>query len=459
MKNLLFTLSLAALTSPAFAQVTTFSGDTAAGGGNTGSNYTTAGYSYPFGIAYDGKRNLWISDQGNETIVLLRTGTGGDNDYYIREGNFGQAGYTDAAGAGQSTFNNPGSLAFDRSGNLYVLDQGNNAIRKIDAFVAIGQSQKTTVFAGGGDPSTNSSGQSGYTDAKGFNARFNYPTSMAYSPKQNALFVVDGLNNAIRKVTMDGTVTTYVGGGAPGTSSDGSLSSAKLDGPVAIYVDSLTDNIYFVENGNSGFGGRLRKISNGTVSTLSVKMAGSNALTSPMAMAMTTVKGVSTMYIANSCDIVQYNMSTGAVSEYAGGTDCSFGNNTTATKATFKGITALLISPDNSYMLVVDQGNNQIRKVILPKISGLEDFFASAEKKDIYPNPANSYVMIPAAVNGRSVVSLFDMAGREIMNTAVQMNTDKPYQLDLSAIPAGIYTVRVATEGNVTAQRLVVNHN
>jgi sugar lactone lactonase YvrE len=459
MKRILFTLGfIAASSCSLFAQVTTFSGDTASGAGNTGAKYDSVNYSYPFGIAYDGKRNLWVTDQANEMIVLLRTGTGGDNGYYIREGNYQVAGYTDAAGAGQSSFNGPASIVVDKRGAIYVLDQGNSAIRKIDALAAIGISQKTVTFAGGGDPSTYSYGQTGYTDAKGTNARFNLPTSMAYSPKQDALFVADGQNNAIRKIAMDGTVTTYLGGGAAG-STDGSLSSAKIDMPVAIYIDSLTDDMYFIETGNSTLGGRLRRISGGTVSTINVKISGTNALVTPAALAMTTVKSVKTLYIANSCDIVTYNMSTGAASTYAGGSDCSFANNNNPVKANFKGITSLLVSPDGKYMLVVDQGNNQIRKMMLPATVGLEDFATPTAKQDIYPNPANNYVMIPAAISGKSIVSLFDMAGKEVMNTLSVMNTDGPFQLNVTNVPAGIYTVRIASEGAVTTQRLVITHN
>lgn len=460
MKRILFTIGFIATSScSVFAQVITFSGDTTGGAGNSGDNYTKAYYQNPNFIAYDQKHNLWITDQGNNMVVMLRTGSGGDNDYYPREGFYSLGGFTDGAGPGNSAFLGPGPIALDKNFNIYILDVYNSAIRKISPYVGIGQSQTTTTLAGGGDPKTTTVGATGYVDAKGTSARFNYPSGMAYSKKQDALFVADANNNVIRKVALDGTVTTYSGSTTPG-STDGAVSKALWDQPVVIYVDSLTDDIYVAETGNSTDGGRLRKITNGVVSTVKVMSNGKSMLAFPSALAMTKMNNNTIMYIANGCTIIQYNMSTGSVTPFAGGDSCGFVNNNNPNKAYFNGITSLLISPDNSYMLAVDQGNNQIRKITLPKTTtGIENFSTVAQSQNIYPNPASSYVMIPAAVSGRSVVSLFDMAGKEVLSTMAIMNTDAPYQLNVSEVPAGIYTVRVAAENTVTTQRLVVTHN
>ena len=86
------------------------------------------------------------------------------------------------------------------SGNLFVLHK--QAIKMInkDGFVS--------VFAG-------SPGQTGYVDGVGADARFNWPKDIVADGNGN-LFVSDGNNNVIRKITPSGAVSTYAG--TPGVS-------------------------------------------------------------------------------------------------------------------------------------------------------------------------------------------------------------------------------------------------
>jgi len=105
--------------------------------------------------------------------------------------------------------------------------------------------QDVIVFAGAGNLA--------FADGQGTDARFNGIGSMAADAAGN-LYIPDYGNNAIRKVTPDGKVTTIAGTGEQGYA-DGEGNHAKFNGPSAIVVDK-NGVIYVAEAGNN----RIRKI-------------------------------------------------------------------------------------------------------------------------------------------------------------------------------------------------------
>lgn len=120
-------------------------------------------------------------------------------------------------------FDAPRGVAVDRNGNLYVADTRNNTIRKITPPGTV------TTLAG-------SAGSEGSTNGTGTAARFNEPFGIAVDDN-GTIYVADNSNNAIRKITEAGVVTTLAGGGSPG-SNDGTGTAAKLDEPRAIALDA-----------------------------------------------------------------------------------------------------------------------------------------------------------------------------------------------------------------------------
>lgn len=131
-------------------------------------------------------------------------------------------------------FDAPRGVAVDRNGNLYVADTRNNTIRKITP------SGTVTTLAG-------SAGSEGSTNGTGTAARFNEPFGIAVDDN-GTIYVADNSNNAIRKITEAGVVTTLAGGGSPG-SNDGTGTAAKLDEPRAIALDS-GGNLYVADYDN-----------------------------------------------------------------------------------------------------------------------------------------------------------------------------------------------------------------
>ena len=186
----------------------------------------------PMGVAADNSGNLYVADAGNNRIRKISNGivstVAGD----------GVAGFADGAAA-TTRFNNPIKIKIDGSGNLIVLDQSNNRIRKIS-------SGNVSTVAG--------NGTAGYVDGPVATAQFNLPAGLAVDQAGN-IYVGDQVNHRIRKITPAGTVTTIAGTGLAGFQ-DGNTNIAKFNFPNGIDITS-TGIIYVADNQNF----RIRKIS------------------------------------------------------------------------------------------------------------------------------------------------------------------------------------------------------
>lgn len=146
-------------------------------------------------------------------------------------------------------FDAPRGVAMDRAGNVYVADTLNNTVRKISP------AGEVVTLAG-------SPGQNGNTNGTGSSARFNEPFGVAVDEAGN-VYVADASNNAIRKITAAGVVSTVAGGGAAG-STDGTGTAARLDEPRGVAID-VNGTLYVADYDNH----LIRKITAaGVVSTL-----------------------------------------------------------------------------------------------------------------------------------------------------------------------------------------------
>jgi sugar lactone lactonase YvrE len=202
---------------------------------------TAAGVAHPIAITIDSKENLYVSDIGNHILKISKTGeltffAGGDG-----------VGTADGVGT-LARFNTPSGLTADTNDNIYVADENNSRIRKITPTGLV------TTLAG--------NATQGKTDGLGTAASFKLPGHIAIDNKGN-LYVSETGNDLIRKITVDGTVTTIAGSGSKGVV-NGKALNAQFNNIGGLAVDA-DGNIYFAETGNND----IRKLSaSGDVTTV-----------------------------------------------------------------------------------------------------------------------------------------------------------------------------------------------
>lgn len=214
--------------------------------GNGSSGYadgvgTAAIFSTLLGIAVDASGNVYVADLGNNRIRKITPGGA-----VSTIGGNGVPGYADGPAA-TSQFLLPMGVVADNAGNVYVADAGNNRIRKISGGMV------TTVA---GD------GIAGFANGPAATARFNNPIKIKIDASGN-LIVLDQQNNRVRKISTVGTVTTVAGSGLAGFA-DGSAATAQFNAPAGLAID-LAGNLYVGDQVNN----RIRKINtDGTVTTI-----------------------------------------------------------------------------------------------------------------------------------------------------------------------------------------------
>jgi len=226
------------------SSVSTFAGQAGVQGSADGMG-TNASFSNPWGLAIDSSNNLYVADTGNDTIRKI-TPSGAVSTLAGQAGNYGSANGT---GSG-ALFGAPRGLVVDTNGNVYVADTSNETIRKITPAGVV------TTLAG----LVNSFGTA---DGTGNGARFNFPEGLAVDASGN-VYVADSGNSSIRKVTPAGVVTTFAGFTGSGGAADGTGNTARFNTPTGIAIDT-DGNIYVADNGNNA----IRKVTQaGAVTTL-----------------------------------------------------------------------------------------------------------------------------------------------------------------------------------------------
>ncbi|WP_426171936.1 SMP-30/gluconolactonase/LRE family protein [Pseudoduganella sp. R-34] len=142
----------------------------------------------------------------------------------------------------------PYGIAADKQGNVYFSDGG--------------EKNTVSVLARDGSVRVLAGGIEGYRDGAGVAAAFNTPSGIALD-KQGNVYVADTGNHVIRKIAVDGTVSTLAGSGIAGFA-NGQGAQAQFNGPVGVAVDAA-GAVYVADTYND----RIRKIApDGTVTTL-----------------------------------------------------------------------------------------------------------------------------------------------------------------------------------------------
>ena len=224
--------------------ITTLTGLAGSSGSEDGTG-SAARFYYPRGVSVGSDGNVYAADTYNHTIRKIALG----GVVSMLAGLAGSSGSADGQGSA-ARFWSPSGVAVDGSGNVYVADTNNHTIREITP------SGVVSTLAG-------LAGSAGSTDGTGSAARFNNPTGVAVDPSGN-VYVADGGNNTIRKVTPAGVVSTLAGSAGSTGSADGTGSAAQFYEPRGVAVDG-SGNLYVGDCSNC----TIRKITPaGVVSTL-----------------------------------------------------------------------------------------------------------------------------------------------------------------------------------------------
>lgn len=203
-----------------------FSGD--------GGPATAAQLGYAWGITYDAAGNLFIAD--NQNCRVRKVTPAGIISTIAGNGSCFISGDGGPAIAARVQY--PTGVAVDGVGNLYIADNGNNRVRKINTSGTISTIAGTPTygFSGDGGPSTA--------------AMVSAPVGIATDPSGN-VYIADQNNNRIRKINTAGIISTYAGNGTAGYSGDGGMPTlASLNHPSGFATDGL-GKFYIADNENN----------------------------------------------------------------------------------------------------------------------------------------------------------------------------------------------------------------
>jgi len=210
----------------------TYSGD--------GGQATSAQLNFPQNVALDGAGNLYIADIGNAIVRRVVLGTGVITTY---AGIPKTPGFpTNNVAATSTSLNGPVGVAVDTAGNLFIADQNDNVVCRVDATTKI-----ITIVAGTGPAGYNGDGGAATL------ATLQVPNSVAVDSAGN-IYISDAMNAAIREVfaatnpTAPGQITTIVGNHTFGFNGDGNVGTATaLTNPFGVFVDSTTGNLWIAD--------------------------------------------------------------------------------------------------------------------------------------------------------------------------------------------------------------------
>jgi sugar lactone lactonase YvrE len=395
-----------------------------------------ARFSEPNGLATDTSGNLFVADTANDTIRKV-TSTG---VVTTLAGSPEISGSADGPAA-TATFDSPHAVAVDAQGNIYVADTQNYTIRKVSS------SGQVTTFAG-------SPGVQGSADGTGSAALFDAPEWIAVDGQGN-VYVSEVYNNTIRKITSAGVVTTLAGTATVNGYADGMGGAAMFSEPEGLAVDAQ-GNIYVADSGNNA----IRKItSTGIVTTLAggtpgfVRGAtdGTGSAAQFLDPQGVAVDGQGNVYVADTDDSeIRLVTASGVVTTLAGdisqysGEQVIGATDGTGSAALFSEPSGIAIQADGT-LFVADTGNNTIRRGVLappvpPAIVGQPD------GDIVNPGTGVTFSVVATGIPGPSFQ--WQLNGVDISGaTASTLTIANPQSSD-----AGTYTVTVTNSvGTVTS--------
>jgi cysteine-rich repeat protein len=340
----------------ATGSITTVAGTGTAGISGDGGLATSAQLDTPSSVAVDGLGNLFIGDQDNHRIRRVDAASG----LITTVAGTGVAGFSgDGGPATSAEIRSPHGVAIDGLGNLFIADRNNHRIRRVDAASGL----VTTVagtgvagFSGDGGPATS--------------AQLNFPRGVAVDGLGH-LFIADMSNHRIRRLDAStGVITTVAGTGVPGLSGDGGpASSAQLESPNGVAVDGF-GNLFIADVSNH----RIRQVNavTGVITTVAGMGApgfsGDGALATSAQLNLphgVAVDGFGNLVIADRINhrIRRVDAATGLITTVAGTGEAGFsGDGGPATSAQLNFPHGVAVD-GFGILFIADRINHRVRRV------------------------------------------------------------------------------------------------
>jgi sugar lactone lactonase YvrE len=403
--------------------ISTLAGNGIKGYSGDGDAATNASLNGPSGVSVDAVGNLYIADNGNHRIRKVNT----SGVISTVAGN-GIKGYgVDGVTATSVSLNGPNGVAVDAAGYIYITDDYNHRIRKVNPSGVI------STVAGNGIQ-----GYSGDGDAA-TNASLNGPSGVSVDAAGN-LYIADNGNHRIRKVTTSGVISTVAGNGIGGYSGDGgSATSASLSFPSGVALDAA-GNLYIVDSNN----GRIRKV---TFSTLPLNLLTftSQQQNKTVNLAWQTTNEVNTSHftIQRSADGTSFS-NIGKVAAKGDGA-YSYADD----------LASVIPQPTAIYyrlQMVDKDGSFTYSKVVAVTLN------VKSKTINLFPNPVkdNLSVQFTSTKADKLTLQVTDLQGRLLQQTDTQVGIGNvSLSVNTAALAKGSYVLLVKTSGSVQQKQFV----
>jgi sugar lactone lactonase YvrE len=453
----------------------------------------------PASVTFDGSGNLFVCDYFNS--VVRKINTSGIITTVAGNGTYGYSGDHGAATLAQ--LNGPTDVAIDASGNLYIADYNNNVIRMVNAagIITTIAGDGSTAYGGDGGPATAAQmympntvvidvagnlyiadevnnrirkvntagiistiagvGTAGYSGDGGpaIAAQLNAPSGVTFDASGN-LLICDLWNNRIRKIDGSGIISTIAGAGIGGYGGDGGPATAALIlNPGHVYYHASSGDLYFADDANSC----IRRIdASGIINTVA-GIADSFGFNldgrPPTASWLNAPKGVTldasgNLYIADHYNnrvrkiVTGFHPITGAdtvcpsatvtLSDATAGGTWSSSNTAIATVNSAGAVTGVAVGTAIiSYTVSSISATFPVSVALSSDCSALT-LAVSRVGINIFPNPAATQLTIEGASGGD--LTIFNLVGKELCHTII---TSDKQSLNISTLPSGVYMAQM----------------
>lgn len=403
--------------------ITTFAGNANVAGGANGTG-DSASFNNPFGVAIDAAKNLYVADTVGNTIRKITPG----RVVTTLAGTAGTFGSADGTG-NAARFNFPVGVAVDAAGNVYVTDSKNFIIRKVSPAGAV------TTLAG-------SVSQIGFTDGQGSAARFFLPYGIAVDSAGN-VYVAEGGNHLIRKITADGVVSTLAGSPQQAGFVNGTGSGARFDTPWGLALDG-SGNLYVADSGNNA----IRRVTpSGVVTTVAGLAGPAGSLDGPVSVArFSQPRGVAldtngNIFVADYGNTLLRHIATNGIVTTLAGTQSTVGAvDSVGAAARFYDPTG--IAADGSTVYIADTSNNSIRRGVPASVASLPA---------ISVHPLDQVVSVGQPVSFRVVAAGSGLSYQWLKNGVIIPGaTSAAYTIPSAQLgDIAVYSVRISGGGGV----------